>query len=36
VAPGITSTRQIDSLKPGSYKVTLDDAPFEATLQAEE
>jgi hypothetical protein len=36
VAPGITSTRQIDSLKPGSYKVTLEDAPFVATLQAEE
>ena len=36
VAPGLKSTRQIDSLKPGSYKVTLEDAPFEATLRAEE
>jgi Cupredoxin-like domain len=35
-APGITSTRQIDSLDPGDYKVTLLDAPFEATLRAEE
>jgi hypothetical protein len=34
VAPGITSTRQIDSLAPGEYKVTLLDAPFEATLRA--
>ena len=36
VAPGQKSTRQIDSLKPGEYKVTLLDAPFEATLRAEE
>jgi hypothetical protein len=36
VAPGMTSTRQIDSLAPGEYKVTLLDAPFEATLRAEE
>jgi hypothetical protein len=35
VAPGMTSTRQIDSLAPGEYKVTLLDAPFEATLRAE-
>ena len=34
VAPGITGTRQIDSLAPGEYKVTLLDAPFEATLRA--
>ena len=36
VAPGQKSTRQIDSLGPGEYKVTLLDAPFEATLRAEE
>jgi Cupredoxin-like domain len=36
VAPGITSTRQVDSLAPGEYKITLLDAPFEATLRAVE
>ena len=36
VAAGQTSTRQIDSLAPGEYKVTLEGAPFEATLRAEE
>ena len=36
VAPGETSTRQVDTLDPGEYKVTLLDAPFEATLRAEE
>jgi plastocyanin len=35
-APGITSTRQVEALEPGEYKVTLLDAPFEATLRAEE
>ena len=35
VSPGGTSTRQVDSLDPGRYKVTLLDAPFEATLRAE-
>jgi Cupredoxin-like domain len=36
VSPGQTSTRQIDSLPAGDHKVTLDGAPFEATLRAEE
>ena len=36
VAPGVTGSRQVDSLKPGDHKVTLLDAPFEATLRAEE
>ena len=36
VAPGQTSTRQIDSLPAGDHKVTLEGAPFEATLRAEE
>ena len=35
VAPGEKSTRQVDSLDPGEYKVTLLDAPFEATLRAQ-
>jgi len=34
VAPGETSTRQVDSLSAGDHKVTLVDAPFEATLRA--
>lgn len=34
LAAGQTSTRQIDSLPPGDYPVTLLDAPFEATLRA--
>ena len=36
VAPGQTSTRQIDSLPAGDHRVTLEGAPFEATLRAEE
>lgn len=36
VAPGQTSTRQIDSLPAGDHKVTLEGAPFEATLRAKE
>ena len=35
VPAGATSARQIDSLKPGDYKVTLVGAPFEATVRAE-
>ena len=36
VLAGQTSTRQIDSLEPGDHRVTLEGAPFEATLRAEE
>jgi hypothetical protein len=36
VLPHMKSTRQVDSLAPGEYKVTLLDAPFEATLRAVE
>ena len=36
VSPGQTSTRQIDSLAAGDHRVTLEGAPFEATLRAEE
>ena len=36
VLPGQTSARQIDSLAPGDHRVTLEGAPFEATLRAEE
>ena len=36
VPPGGKSQRQIDSLRPGAYKVTLEGAPFEATVRAEE
>ena len=36
VSPGQTSTRQIDSLPAGDHRVTLEGAPFEATLRAEE
>jgi len=36
VLPGETGTRQIDSLAPGEYRVTLEGAPFEATVRAEE
>src|SRR3954466_9749779 len=36
VPPGQTSTRQIDSLPVGDHRVTLEGAPFEATLRAEE
>ena len=36
VAPGETGTRQIDSLPAGDHRVTLEGAPFEATVRAEE
>jgi hypothetical protein len=36
VLPGETSTRQIDTLAAGEYRVTLEGAPFEATVRAEE
>jgi hypothetical protein len=36
VSPGETSTRQVDSLEAGDHRVTLEAAPFEATLRAEE
>ena len=36
VLPGQRSERQIDSLEPGDHRVTLEGAPFEATLRAEE
>ena len=36
VSPRQTSTRQIDSLPAGDHRVTLEGAPFEATLRAEE
>ena len=36
VLPGETSTRQIDSLEAGDHRVTLEGAPFEATVRAEE
>ena len=36
VLPGEASQRQIDSLEAGEYKVTLEGAPFEATVRAEE
>jgi hypothetical protein len=36
VLPGEKSQRQIDSLAAGEYKVTLEGAPFEATVRAEE
>lgn len=36
VPPGETGTRQIDSLVAGDHRVTLEDAPFEATVRAEE
>ena len=35
VAPGETSTRQVDSLSEGDHRVTLEGAPFQATLRAE-
>jgi len=34
VRPGETFSRDIDGLKAGDHKVTLSDAPFEATLHA--
>jgi hypothetical protein len=36
VPAGATSTRQVDSLEPGDHRVTLEGAPFEATLRAAE
>ena len=36
VRPGETATRLVDSLPPGDHRVTLDGAPFEATVRAEE
>ena len=36
VLPGVTSQRQIESLAAGEYKVTLEGAPFEAMVRAEE
>jgi hypothetical protein len=36
VLPGRKSARQIDSLEPGDHRVTMEGAPFEATLRAEE
>jgi hypothetical protein len=36
VPPGGKSQRQVDSLEPGDHKVTLEGAPFEATVRAEE
>ena len=36
VAAGETSTRQIDSLEAGEHRVTLEAAPFEATIRAVE
>ena len=36
VLPGEKSTRQIDSLQAGDHRVTLEGAPFEATVRAEE
>jgi hypothetical protein len=36
VLPGEKGTRQIDSLEAGDHRVTLEDAPFEATVRAEE
>jgi hypothetical protein len=34
VAVGETGTRQVDSLPAGDHRVTLEGAPFEATLRA--
>jgi hypothetical protein len=34
VAAGQTSTRQVDALAAGDHRVTLEGAPFEATLRA--
>ena len=36
VLPGEKSTRQIDSLEAGDHRVTLEGAPFEATVRVEE
>src|SRR3954451_25456615 len=34
VRPGATFSREIEELKAGDHRVTLSDAPFEATLHA--
>ncbi len=34
VSPGQTSTRQIEAFEEGDHKVTLEGAPFQATLRA--
>ncbi len=34
IAPRQTSTRQVDTLPAGDHRVTLEGAPFEATLRA--
>ena len=36
VPPEQAGTRQVDSLPAGDHRVTLEGAPFEATLRAEE
>ena len=36
VLPGETSARQVEALDPGDHRVTLEGAPFEATVRAEE
>ncbi len=36
VQAGGTGTRQVDSLPAGDHRVTLEGAPFEATVRAEE
>jgi hypothetical protein len=36
VPAGQTGTRQVDSLPAGDHRVTLEGAPFEATVRAEE
>lgn len=36
VLAGETGTRQVDSLPEGDHRVTLEGAPFEATVRAEE
>ena len=33
---GQTTTRQVAALEPGDHRVTLEGAPFQATLRAEE
>jgi hypothetical protein len=35
VSPKQTSTRQIEAFEAGDHKVTLENAPFQATLRAE-
>jgi hypothetical protein len=36
VLPGQTSARQVEALEPGDHRVTLEGAPFEATVRAKE